>query len=220
MFSHKMTKQKIFLLGTKQGKTPPHLNETRLAAFRTPVCGDWEKYSLGGPDFILWIILNCFPQIIHAVPVLCVKFRLRKSLSTLLNYPKTVLFPVFSPFGFTKNMDGKLALSRGVTWVTCLLSILGYLASFLVIWDTVQDYPNSRDDHRLLIELILILFFLSCLLTALVLHLPCLQKKLGEISTNTKEACAEVTSLVQIKRTPRLRSISVQAVITESRSRL
>jgi hypothetical protein len=190
-------------------KAHAHLNETKLAAFRTPVCGDWYKHSFGGPDFILWFILNCFPQIIHAVLVLCIQFGLRKSLSTLLSYPQTVLSPGFTFFGFTENKYGKLALSRTVTWVTCFLTFLGYLASFLVIWDTVQDYPNSRDGHRLVIELILILFFLSCLLTALVLHLPCLQNKERKIPGNTQKTCAEGTSLVQIKGRPRLRSMSV-----------
>ena len=43
-------------------ETPKHLNETKLDAFKTPVCGNWEKHSLAGPDFstvLLRLSMQC-----------------------------------------------------------------------------------------------------------------------------------------------------------------
>ena len=140
--------------------------------------------------------------------ILSIEFGVRNSVFLLLNYPQTVLSPGFSLYGFQKNKDGMLALSLGGTRVNCFLIFLGYLSSFLVIWDTVQDYPKSHKDHWLLIELILILFFLSWLLSTLVLHLPCFPKKKVKMSEDLLATC-EATSMVQIKGRQRFRSMSV-----------
>ena len=175
------------------------------------VCGNWKKYSLAGPDFFLWFLFNCAPQILYSLVDLTTSLGMAKMCSILCMYPQTILSPVFSAYGFRKNNVGGLSLSKNVTWVTCFFTFLGYCASFAVIWDTVQDFPNSRKDHQLLIELIPIKLFFACFLIVLVLHLPCLQTHEEKVLEDVQdiETLNEEISLNKFKGRTILRSISI-----------
>ena len=186
-----------------------HQNITKLPDFKTPVCGNWENNSLVAPDIFLWFILNCLPSLILATLVLFVKFRCLEFIRLFFNTPQFLLSPGFSPYGFQKTKDGNLALSPSITCANCLVTLLGYCLSGLVTWDTIQDYHNSHRSHRLWMNLIPILFLLSCMLSVLVIYLLSIQSKEAEVQVNVEEPGEEEKSLLEMKIRPRLRSRSI-----------
>ena len=136
-------------------------------------------------------------------------FGFRKFIQMVFNTPQFLLSPVFSPYGFQKTKEGIVALSPSITCANCLMILLGYFLSGLVTWNTVQDYPNSHRSHRLWINLMPILFLLSCILSLLVIYLPCIQNKESEVLEHGREPGDEQLFFLEKKIRPRLRSRSI-----------
>ena len=184
-------------------------NVTKLSGFETLVCGNWIKKSLVAPDCLLWFLLNCLPQISLASLLLLMNFGFCKFIQIVFKTPQFLISPVFSPYGFEKTKEGTMALSPSRTCVNCLVTLLGYCLSGLVTRNTIQDYHNSHRDHRLWIILMPIVFLLSCMLSVLVIYLPCIQNQEAVVPEHGEEPKEEEVFFLENKMRPRLRSRSI-----------
>ena len=183
-------------------------NVTKLSGFKTPVCGDWENDSLVLMDSLLWFLLTCAPAITLEALFLIKKLGYQKFIRLLSNAPQVFLSPGFSPFGFQKTVHDNLALSPSISCGTCMITLVGYFLSGLVTWDTVQDYPNSLKDHRLWMQLMPILFLLSCILSMLVMFLPCIQDK-EPLSEQKEDSGIHESTLKELKIRSKVRRRSI-----------
>ena len=126
-------------------------NDVNLPSFKTVLCGNWDKKSVTGLECLLWILLNCVPHLLFAIIVLIVNSNVNQAISVIKTFPQIILSSAYTTFGFSINSDNEVSFSVSVTLINCILTIIGYIISLAIIWDTIQIFPNSHRDQNLII---------------------------------------------------------------------
>ena len=136
---------------------------------------------------LIWLLLNFVPQLLLSLIIHLPTLDEKQENECIETFPQLILSSPFTCFGFSKNREGRIFLSLKMTLANCALTFLGFTASVIMIWDTVQVFPHAHQDINIMILMGGVTLFMS--LYYVILSLFLLFAKVYRKTTERRSSC-------------------------------